>query len=248
MIYFKKILVLVCFLSTVFLFNCETEFFMNCLSGNSDSETRTIVLETDITGIVLFPDTDLILKEGDEQSIEITASAKFLDALETDSKIENGVYKMDVDACVNNVTINMVATVPNLSSLSIEGNGTIKTEGVYTSHAQSLSVTIDGDGDIQMDLGSLTEFLFEVSGDGDLDQISGNVENFYIDISGDGKVNAFDFKAKQCEINISGTGDCQVAAETNLSIKINGDGDVCYQGDPNIEQNISGTGQVRSCN
>jgi len=180
----------------------------------------------------------------------LTSDSNLIDAIEADSQIKNEIFEMKIDGCVNgkNLDIEMVATIPNLHYLGIDGDANITTDGLYSMHGQALVIDISGNANVELMLANLQTLLFEVSGNGDLDYISGNVEKFLIDIDGTGDIKAFDFNAKDCDIKIDGTGTCEITATENLDIKINGDGNVCYKGTPAIDQDINGDGEVTNCN
>ncbi len=245
----EKILVLISVSTFLMFSSCETEFFADCISGDGNITTRSIELPGDFTGIEISPEVDVVLSNGKELKLTFTSDANIIDAIEADSKLENGVFKMGIEGCINNFTdIDLQATIPNLHFLGVNGKANIKTEGIYNLHNENLVVDISGAANVELSLGTLNSFLFKVSGNGDLDHISGKADNFTISIDGDGDVKGFDLDAKDCEIRINGQGDCEVKASETLDITINGDGNVCYLGNPIVNQNINGDGQVSDCN
>ena len=232
------------------VFSCENEFFGDCLRGNGVIETRVIEFsESSITGISLSPEADLILTDGDGLSISITTHSNVIDAIEADSRIRNGIFEMDIDGCSNVNDIDIVATIPGLDFIGIDGKANVKTDGKYTLHSsEQLLVDISGEGNVELILGDLNTFTFDVDGNGDLDHIDAQVQNFNIKIDGDGDVKAFELASTNCNIEIRGNGNCEVNVIDNLNVNINGEGNVCYLGSPAITQDINGVGEIRSCN
>ena len=226
--------------------SCSAELFNDCISGRGDEETRVIEIEA-IDRFELFGAIDLEIKEGAVQLIEVHSEANLIDRLMEDSFVENGKWRVGINACLNFDDIEIKATIPRLRGVTIEGSGDVKTEGVFQ-EIDSLELNVDGSGDLKLDLGNEMSFINTVvNGSADFD-ITGVAEEHSISITGSGDMDSFGLRTKKTDITISGSGDCKVTVEDELIVKISGSGDVCYKGTPAIDQSISGSGEVKSCN
>ena len=130
---------------------------------------------------------------------------------------------------------------PTLSSVTISGSGSFKTDDVIS--ASSFSTVISGSGRIEAAV-ECNSFSATISGSGRT-TISGASNSAKINISGSGRFDGSDFSIKDADVRISGSGNANVWVTDNLSATISGSGDVRYKGDPKVTSNVSGSGRIR---
>lgn len=229
--------------------SCETELFGGCTSGEGTIETRVVNLD-DIDAFGLSMAATLIIKEGSEQSIEIRSYPNVIDKLLDDSSVSGGKWNIGINGCTRGIgrdELEIFATVPSLTEVTISGSGDIFTDGIFE-NVEDLELKISGSGNMDLDLGTnIRKITSTTSGSGNY-KLSGLAEVFDITISGSGDMRAFDLETLKCDISISGSGDCEVNAVNELDVRISGSGDVCYRGNPSVNTNISGSGDVSDCN
>lgn len=246
---FNLITLLVFGVISITNWGCSAELFdAPCFDGEGSKETREIDLDA-ITAFDLFGAIDLTIIEGSEQKIEINSFPNLIDLLLDNSFVDNEVWNVGIGGCFDSQDndIEIIATIAELSGISIDGTGDIKTQGVFE-NVENLILNINGSGDVDLDLGdNMTDVSVIIGGTGDF-SLSGKTENQNINISGSGDMKAFDLETQNTEVVISGTGDCKVNVMNNLDVKITGSGDVCYRGQPNVVTDISGSGKVEDCN
>lgn len=187
-------------------------------SGIVVTETRAV---SGFTGIELDGEGELIITQGDTEALTIESDDDILPVIE--STVENGTLELDVEngEFVDSFTrLVYTVTVVNLSSVSLDGAGSIRVEDLTTG---ALEVDLDGAG----------EFV-----------ISGTATSQTIDIDGASSYNGRDFATAQTTIRIDGAADVTVRVSDMLDVEIDGTGDVIFFGDPQVTQSIDGSGSV----
>ncbi len=208
-------------------------------SGNLETEER------EVSGFdeIQFTGTgNLIIEQGDEESLTIEADDNIIGLIET--RVRGDVLHIGYKRGVNIIptgTIKFYLTVEDLDRIDLSGVGDIDCDGFET---DDLEFSISGSGDIKFNI-EAKSIEIDVSGLGDIN-LSGKVGSHKIQISGSGKYDAEELESKNCEIEISGFGSATVYVSDNLNIEINGAGNVYYKGSPDISQDISGLGRIKS--
>jgi len=141
----------------------------------------------------------------------------------------------------NNDSIKVYVSAPNISSVYVDGAGSIRT--ITPISADSMKVSISGAGDVDMLL-DVNTLETQISGFGDM-RLSGKAKNYDADISGAGNIEAYNLSSEDVRIQISGSGSAHVNASRTLDVSISGAGDVKYLGDPKVTEHISGAGSVK---
>lgn len=208
-------------------------------SGNLETEER------EVSGFdeIQFSGTgNLIIKQGDEESLIVEADDNIIGLIETKvrgDKLYIG-YKRGVNI-IPTGTIKFYLTVEDLDRIDLSGVGDIDCDEFDT---DDLEFNINGSGDIKFNI-EAKNIEIDVSGLGDI-SLSGKVGSHKIQINGSGNYDAEGLESKNCEIDISGLGSATVNVSDSLGIEINGAGNVYYKGSPDISQDISGLGRIKS--
>ncbi|MFK8104235.1 MAG: head GIN domain-containing protein [Saprospiraceae bacterium] len=222
--------------------NDDDGFFI-CKDGEGAVVTRTVSLST-ITGINLEIKANIFLSHGSSQQVTLEGQSNVLDELEF--TISNGVAKIDFDGCIDKyTTLNIYIRTPEIKQLTIQGEGEIKSESTLV--IEDIDLTINGTGNIELDLGAADDIDGTIKGSGKL-RLEGSADDLDVSISGSGDLKAFNLSAKKADLKITGSGDAEVNVEETLKVNISGSGDVLYKGTPTVTQTISGTGEVLDAN
>jgi hypothetical protein len=200
------------------------------------------------TKVALAIPGTLHLRQGEARSVEVEATPRVLDHLETVvegdrlkirdesnffERMFNGGGEGDIDVYV---------TAPTIEAVSIAGAGSIVGETLI--EASSLDLENAGSGD--MDLEVVTSTLrTSIAGSGTV-RVRGTAEDVRIRIAGSGTIDGLDLETATADIQVAGSGDTRLHVTERLSAQIMGSGDVEYRGSPSIDTSILGSGTVRS--
>lgn len=229
-------------------------------SGNLTTETRRVsgFNSVDLSGI-----GNLVIEQGDEETLEITAEDNIMDHLV--SKVSGTDLSLSVEEYVNiKPTEDIIyhLTVKNISAIATSGLGNIESKSLQ---AEDLWVGISGSGNAQIGDLQADELDLEISGSGSMTvanldaktinsvisglgniEIAGSVDDQVIDISGSGNYEASDLFSRTAMIEISGSGSSVIWVADDLTIELSGMGSIDYYGEPVLSTEISGAGTVRS--
>jgi hypothetical protein len=223
----------------IFAVSCKWTIGFVRGSGNVVTEERDV---SDFHKIHLSGIGNLIITQGEEESLTIEADDNIIPIIETDVSGE----RLDIGfkrgyTFTPSATLKFHLTVVDLDEISLSGAGNIDCEGFET---EVLQFDVSGAGDLDFDLDA-GRVEVVVSGAGNI-ILSGKVDSQEIEIDGAGKYNGEDLESRQCEIRVSGAGSATVNVSELLDVEINGIGNVYYTGSPSVTQDISGLGKVRS--
>ncbi len=217
-----------------------------CVKGSGPvvSETRVI---SPFTCITLEGSADIYIRQDSVQSVVVEAQSNILQVLDTKVMGNHLSIGFEKHCVKNHEPIKVYISVPDIEDVSLEGSGNIFGNGVIS--VNSLSLDIEGSGDIEMENLQVNELHTSISGSGNA-TYSGTsiVQHHSIDINGSGKIKAFELTVNSVDVDIDGSGECRVKALQSLDVNISGSGDVYYQGNPGITSNISGSGNIINAN
>jgi len=223
------------------LFAVSCKWTIGVVRGSGDLKTE----ERDVSGFdeVHFSGMgNLIIEQGEEESLTIEADDNIIDLIETD--VRGDELKIEFRRGFNIVPttkIKYLLTVKDLNRIDLTGVGDIDCDGF---RAGDLEFHISGSGNIDFVIDA-DRLETHVSGLGDID-LEGKVDFHKVQISGSGKYDARDLESRECEVKVSGLGSATVNVSGELDIDISGAGNVYYIGEPDISQHISGLGRIKS--
>jgi hypothetical protein len=190
---------------------------------------------------------NVILNQGTEQKVEIVATDRLLNLIETE--VNNGALTIKWSERFVNHTekIKIYITMVDIKDIHIDGSGNIYAKNKIS--ASDIKLSISGSGKISLDKLATTDIISSISGSADI-SIGGNSQANSLEarISGSGNINAIDMPVKNVEISIIGSVDCRVNAIENLKAKVSGSGNVFYTGSPSIDASVSGSGKIKKAN
>jgi hypothetical protein len=223
----------------LFAVSCKWTIGLVRGSGNVESEEREIsgIDEVDFLGM-----GDLIITQGEEESLVVEADDNVLPLIETDVSGDRLIigYKTGYNF-IPTSNVKFYLTVIDLDSISLKGAGNIDCDNLETGE---LEFEISGAGDIDFTLDA-DELTVTSSGAGDMN-FSGEVQRQDVVISGVGRYNSKELISEECKVTLSGAGSVTVNVTEELDIKVSGVGNVYYIGSPRIKQDISGLGKIES--
>ncbi|MEM9985713.1 MAG: DUF2807 domain-containing protein, partial [Bacteroidota bacterium] len=152
-----------------------------CKRASGELETRSFDVSS-IAGLDLSGSSDVVIQQGETQSLEIEMPADVFEDLELE--VINGVLHVDLKGCyANGFTQNIYLTITEpLSSIDVSGAATVVGEG-----------TIEADGKLD----------FDISGSGEID-LAVLAQEIETNISGSGEL-ALSGKATEHQLRVSGS-------------------------------------------
>ncbi len=221
------------------------------ISINAQAESRTLNLKT-FTGFELNASYDVVLKQGNEQSVRIEGTKKVIDNINT--TVKNGVWKIESKlkskkwAKSNyknkNKTI-VYITIPKLTAIGLSGSGNVnssKFKGL-----NNVKIAISGSGNLNIGIRASGHINTAISGSGNI-KINGQAKSINASVSGSGNISGKEMKVKDAKAQISGSGNVYLHVEHSLMAKTSGSGDVRYKGKPTVKKITNGSGKVSSNN
>jgi hypothetical protein len=236
-----KIMLIIAVISVLAIFAASCKWTIGLVRGSGDIKTE----ERDVSGfhkVYLEGIGNLIITQGDEESLVIEADDNIIPLIKTD--VFGHRLTIGFKRGYNFIPISKIKyhlTVIDLDEISLSGAGDIDCDDFNT---DQLEFDISGVGDIDFNINA-KRVETTSSGAGDI-TLSGKVDSQEIDISGVGKYDAEELESRECSISLSGAGSVTVNTSEELDISISGVGNVYYAGDPHITQDISGLGRVKS--
>lgn len=204
-------------LTLTFLFtNCR-----NTVEPGGEPITEEFFLNN-FEGFTVDGKFDVLLSQGPEQRVFITAPPDVLDNMNTQINRRHWV----IDHNIRNAPKTIVEIVlPDIKEIIIDGSGDVIAQNFL--ELDHIDILIDGSGDVE---------LF------------GAANTQYVEIDASGDVHNFDLLTFETEVFIDGSGDVEVTAEDILDVRIDGSGTVAFRGFPDLFLDINGSGEVIDAN
>ncbi len=235
----KNILIILVVSIQVLFSSCTKDF-----RGEGPIVTQLLDV-SEFTGVSTESSIDVIISQGEFQSVAVTGYENLIDKL--DLSVKNGVLKVDVkNGNYSNLNLELIIEIPTLSKLKTNGSGNI-TVGQFNS--SNLEMNIEGSGNIVATSGLNIDnkLTSKIDGSGYID-VAGIVTSEEIKIDGSGDYNGFNLESNECNVFINGSGDAEVLVTDRLDIKVNGSGNTYYRGTPNISSTVDGSGKIIDAN
>ena len=204
------------------------------------TETRDV---RDFDEVVVQGRGDLILEQGDVESVVIEADAAVMPHVKAaveGRRLVLGLEHWWDHLLLPTALLRFRVSAVTVTSVMISGSGTVRAE---TLRADDLSLEIGGSGDMAFSQLTAGAVSLGISGGGKM-KVSGEAESVTVRISGSGNVQTGELATQAAEVRISGSGNVSVNPAQTLDVQISGSGTVKYIGQPQISQRISGSGSV----
>ena len=187
---------------------------------------------------------ELIITQGEEESLEIRAEDNIIDELTSD--VSNGTLVLGYrdnflrNSIIPTERITYTLNLIDLSEVTINGAADLEIDALETG---SLVLEINGAGQVSIDQFTADSLSVQISGTSTI-EIAGQVADQSITIDGAGNYQAGDLETNRTTVNINGLGNATVWAVETLDISIDGGGNLRYYGSPNVTQDINGVGDI----
>jgi len=194
--------------------------------------------------LILGISGEVHLKQGPVQKVEIVASDKILELIETEVKGTALHIKWNTWNVSCHENIKIYITMVDVKGVRVSGSGNVTADELITS--DNIDLSISGSGNINMKDLKAESIKSSISGSADI-MIDGanQVNTMNASISGSGSIKAQDLPVKNVEVSISGSGNCMVKATESLQARIAGSGDIYYKGSATIDGKVSGSGKIK---
>ena len=236
-----KVVFVVAMIGMLAIFAASCTWTVGFVRGSGDIKTEEREV-SDFHKVHLSGVGNLIITQGEEESLIIEADDNIIPLIETDVSGERlTISFIRGYNFIPSANIKFYLTVIDLDEISLSGAGDIDCEDFRT---ESLEFEVSGAGDLNFDVNA-ERIEVNSSGAADL-TLSGKAGSQDIEISGAGKYNGGELESRECEITVSGAGSATVNVSEKLDVEIDGVGNVYYIGDPQVTQDISGLGKIKS--
>ncbi len=208
-------------------------------NGNVESSTREV---DSFTGIRASGIIKVIVKQGDVQSVNISADANILPLIET--SVSRGVLTIRSKKGISSyekLIVNVV--VPKLESVNLSGAAGLSSQGKIKSSNMDLEAS--GSSDINIDL-ECHDIEVELSGSANID-IKGSTDKLEVEASGASSLKAYSLQAKSAEVETSGASGVKISVEKKIKASASGASNISFKGNPkDVVQSTSGAASINS--
>jgi len=192
------------------------------------------------TGITTSSAIDVILSQGDKNTITVEADKNLHEYIVTE--IKNGTLNVYADANIRDAEMRRVhVTMKDIDYVSSTSAGDVI--GITPVKAGSLKLSASSAGDIKLEVYTQT---LDVNGSsaGDI-TLSGETGFLDANLSSAGDLNAYDLKAVKADVSVSSSGDADIYVTDELRARASSAGSINYKGDPeNVNSHSSSAGGV----
>jgi hypothetical protein len=209
-------------------------------SGNLKTETRAV---SDFHSIEISYPAQVLVKQGNKESLEIEAEDNLLPGLQT--QVRNNTleifYKTKDGKHVNPTkTVKITIVVKDLTSVDFTSAGELTIDNLKTN---ALDISLSGAGNLKLNKILVKALDVSLSGAGSM-SASGTADDLNLSISGFGDFKGADLHSKDARVDISGAGSATTWVDNNLDAQISGAGSISYYGSASVTKQVSGVGGV----
>jgi len=192
-------------------------------SGNVITEARDV---SGIDGLKVSTGIDVVIKQGDKESLEIHADDNLMEHIKTE--IVEGTLKIYTDKSIRQEkSLKAYLMYKDLNMLRITSAGDVT--GENTLKTEKLRIDVSSAGDLKLDV-EADEISLDISSSGDV-RISGTAGYMDADLSSAGDLNAYELIVKDCEVDCSSAGDARIYATGEMDLSCSSAGSIYYRGD-----------------
>lgn len=186
---------------------------------------------------------DVEIYPSSEDRVEIWSQENIMGRIET--TVKDGTLILSFKG--NNLSSSddskiKIYTASPLLGLTQTASGNI--HGMSTFSSETLTIDIQGSGNVLFDGVETKRAEVSVSGSGNVEVATGHTETLNVSLSGSGDLTFNKWQSQRAEVNISGSGDVRCYATDELKASISGSGDILYRGSPRVQSSVSGSGDI----
>ncbi len=230
---------------TIFLISLlfTTSCFVNVtgVDGNGNIIEKSVPVNgfnsLDISGSF-----DIILKQGNSESVTIRGDENLMEYIITD--VKSGRLEIGSERNLDPTgDIEITVTFTELSQIDISGACDL----ISGQELNLDELRMNCSGAVETDLVlNVDRFVFEGSGASEID-LTGTARKANFEISGAGDIDAFDFVIEDCVTEVSGAASANLNVTSTLDLQASGAASIRYKGGAAIvNQNLSGAASVKS--
>jgi len=233
-------------LPTLFILTSTTACYININDddfGPSIKGSGHIIVEeralSQFDHISLEGAIDLIIRQGENQKLEIQADDNIVSTISTSVRSrELKIRSTQTYRSHENVVI--FITLNDLEGLEIRGSGDVYGETIFEGDYLDLEVSGSGNLDLEIYYDKLSS---EINGSGNF-KLEGTTIEQEVSIYGSGDYRAQNLLTSKTEVSISGSGNSVVSVSDYLRAEIRGSGDIIFYGNPEVSSTIRGSGNL----
>jgi hypothetical protein len=210
-------------------------------SGNVVAADRPV---NDFNRISLTGAGDVIITQGDEESLTVETDENLMRYIKTE--VKNGTLVLGFTDEVRNKRVRPTRgikfnlKVREVAGLELSGAGDIDASSLKV---DGLEIRLNGAGDVSVGSLEAEKLVVRIDGAGDV-ELAGQVMEQDIRINGAGVYRAAELESQGATVTVSGAGDATVWATDTLDVRIPGVGNVYYHGNPRVTKKLSGVGRL----
>ena len=209
-------------------------------SGKVESETRAV---SGFDQVSLSGQGELVLTQGDQESVRIEAEENIIAAFETEVKGDTLYIGVKENTVINPTKpIKFFVTMRDIGGLQVSGAGSIVADSVETDR---LTLDVSESGSINIGSLSADSLVVDVSNSGSV-EVAGKATDQEVVISDSGNYQAADLESEAVNVEVNGAGEATVWANQSLTAETSGSSNVNYYGSPTVSQDISDVAEVSS--
>ena len=219
----------------------------------STSDVRTETREvSDFDRVVLAGFGDLVITQGEEESLTIEASPEILGRIKTEVKDGELTIRFSrnwldwigevLAAGFAGMRVRYDLTVKELAALAITGAGRVQVANIAADH---LALELRGAGQLSIESLGAERLKIDLSGAGQI-KVGGRVTEQTVNITGAGSYDAPNLESQRAKATLKGLGGATVWVVEDLEATILSVGSVSYYGAPKVSKRITGIGSLNS--
>jgi hypothetical protein len=193
------------------------------------------------TGIKVSSGVDVILRQGDDISVEVEADKNLHQYIITE--VRNGILNVYVDdVSIRDAERKQVnVTMREIRSIRTTSAGDVKGETPITAGDLELSASSAGNISLEIDA---DEVEVDISSSGDV-TLKGKAVILEANLSSAGDLNASGLAVRQANVSVSSAGDADINVSERLTARASSAGDISYSGDPKfVDAHSSSAGGI----
>lgn len=213
------------------------------IKGNGKVTSQNRIVD-EFNGINLSGVFNLVLTQGNEQSVKIETDENIQQYIKT--SVKNNVLEVSTKKEIDGFEkMNVYITVKELNS--IESSGATKVTSENSFKSKKFKLDISGTSVVKLNI-ETEEMNTDLSGAASI-ELKGFAASHIVDLSGAGNLVADKFETSKTVIDLSGAGSARINAKKEIRGQISGIGNINYVNDPEIKDiNVSGMGAFNKIN
>jgi len=195
-------------------------------SGNVVTEERDI---DEFTGLKVSSGIDVIIRQGNEISLELEADDNLHEAIITE--VVDNTLKIYTRKNIRKARSKKVFLVyEDLNRIRISSAGDVT--GENTLQTDRLDIDLSSAGDLNLDVEAENISCY-ISSSGDA-RLSGSTRVLDASLSSAGDLHAYELKAEKVDVRCSSAGDARVYASEEFNLRSSSAGSIYYKGDGRV--------------